>query len=103
MLNEETKDKSLVVIEDPNKGVVIQNLKQVVISNLAEAQKLIEFGNCQRTMAATLVNQHSSRSHAIITITIQKTQQLENFKHEVTISKLSIIDLAGSERGNTSL
>ena len=46
MLSEETKEKSLVVIEDPNKGVVIQHLKEVVITNLAEAQELIEFGNC---------------------------------------------------------
>ena len=54
-------------------------------------------------MAATLVNQHSSRSHAIITISIQKTSQNANFIDEVTFSKLSIIDLAGSERGNVCL
>uniref|UniRef100_A0A3P9NV23 Zgc:56231 n=1 Tax=Poecilia reticulata TaxID=8081 RepID=A0A3P9NV23_POERE len=57
-------------------------LKWINIQNLSEANKLLQFGNKNRSAAATKINQSSSRSHSIFTM------------------KFSLCDLAGSERCN---
>lgn len=58
-------------------------------------------------MGATLMNQDSSRSHSIFTITIEMTEkfdaanataaQLKDDTH-IRVGKLNLVDLAGSER-----
>lgn len=58
-------------------------------------------GNKYRTVAATNMNNQSSRSHAVFTVTITFSQQdsLTGVVGE-TQSRLSLVDLAGSERAN---
>ena len=41
----QTKEKSLIVNSDPQRGVVVQNIKEIVIQSLDEARELIEYGN----------------------------------------------------------
>ena len=58
-------------------------------------------GNKYRTVAATNMNNQSSRSHAVFTVTITFSLQdsLTGVVGE-TQSRLSLVDLAGSERAN---
>jgi kinesin family member 18/19 len=49
-------------------------------------------------MAATGANQFSSRSHAILIISVENRNKTRELREEVIYSKLQIIDLAGSER-----
>lgn len=94
--------KSLMIIEDINKGVVVPDLVEYSVNSTNEMMKLINEGNKRRTMAATNQNQFSSRSHAIIQITLdqKRRMKLENMKQEVLSSKFLVVDLAGSERIN---
>ena len=82
-------------ISDTNKGLEIRNLRKLMIDSPEEAIRLIIDGNRFRHTAATLMNEESSRSHAIISIDIENT--LINEK-KVKKSVFHIIDLAGSER-----
>ncbi|CAL4063964.1 unnamed protein product, partial [Meganyctiphanes norvegica] len=61
------------------------------ITNVEEGLKLLERGSCLRTVAATAMNQHSSRSHALIFIT--PTPMEGNKKY----GSLRLVDLAGAE------
>jgi len=50
-------------------------------------------------MAPTGANQVSSRSHAILVVSIESKERARNIKDGITFAKLQMIDLAGSERG----
>ena len=88
-------DNNNIRISDSNKVLEIKNLRKFMIDSPEEAIKLIIDGNRFRHTAATLMNDESSRSHAIISIYIENTLINEN---KVKKSVFHIIDLAGSER-----
>ena len=106
--NEHTRDllsissENLMIVEDPQKGVVVPNLSEYKISSLNEVIELIVSGNSRRIMASTNANQFSSRSHAIIQIIVEKRPRAKDIIDTFTQSKLSLVDLAGSERAATS-
>lgn len=58
--------------------------------------ELLDLGSTNRVVGATDSNHASSRSHAIMELSIVK--RLKNFPEETTRGKLTMIDLAGSER-----
>lgn len=55
-------------------------------------------GNLNRHVGATMMNEHSSRSHSVFTITVESSERREDGKDHITVGKLNIVDLAGSER-----
>lgn len=63
---------------------------------------LLQIGNKRRTTEATNANQTSSRSHAIFQIILNSKDRVQNTENEVLCGKLSLIDLAGSERGTVT-
>ena len=100
LLNNENENISLMIIEDPNKGVYVHNVKEFIINNTNELKKLICQGNKRRTMAPTNQNKFSSRSHAILQLSLKrKTYNEKNNNFDIYYSKFLIVDLAGSERG----
>jgi hypothetical protein len=44
------------------------------------------------------MNEHSSRSHSLFTITIESSEVAADGKSHIRVGKLNIVDLAGSER-----
>ena len=91
---------SLMIIEDPNKGVYCPNAKEFTLNDCTELKKIIAQGNKRRTMAPTNQNKFSSRSHAILQISLErKSFNEEKNTFEVYYSKFLMVDLAGSERG----
>ena len=92
------RQTQLMIVEDPVKGVFVPELREVEVSHPAELVDMIVDGNSRRTMASTSANQFSSRSHAILQISIQASGKSLDMIDQVFYSKLSLIDLAGSER-----
>lgn len=88
-------DQNMMVCEDSEGNVKVAGLTQVSIKSFKELLSLIKNGNKKRKMAKTNSNEFSSRSHAIIQINL-KIRSLDPRK--TRYSKLSFIDLAGSER-----
>eukprot|EP01041_Mallomonas_annulata_P011005 gene11005-22991_t len=83
----------LNVLEDGKGEVVIAELVEKEVNGVDELSRLMDIGNSNRTTHATEMNNVSSRSHAICTITLKNPQGK-------LVGKLSLIDLAGSERGS---
>lgn len=106
--NERVKDllkknstHNLKVREHPSNGPYVQDLSKHLVIEYKEILRLMEEGNNLRTTAATNMNDTSSRSHAIFTITFVQAGYLEGMPHE-TLSKIHLVDLAGSERANAT-
>lgn len=92
---------SLRVREHRTLGPYVEELSQHSVSNYDEILMCINRGNALRTTASTLMNDTSSRSHAIFTITFVKAGFIEDMPSE-TVSKIHLVDLAGSERCNAT-
>ena len=60
--------------------------------------KFILKGNEARTKERTDANEASSRSHAVLQVTVEHKDRAHGTSAEISIAKLSLIDLAGSER-----
>ena len=64
--------------------------------------RLLFVGNSRRTTEATKANHESSRSHAVLQVIVTSRPVTKNIRQEVRTGKLSLIDLAGSERGSVT-
>uniref|UniRef100_A0A336KW17 CSON001206 protein n=1 Tax=Culicoides sonorensis TaxID=179676 RepID=A0A336KW17_CULSO len=94
VMNLLTKSGPMNLREDGN-GVVVSGLSLKQIHNASELLDLLAQGNRNRTQHPTDANAESSRSHAIFQVHIRMTDKKTSQKKMV---KLSMIDLAGSER-----
>ncbi|XP_046397378.1 carboxy-terminal kinesin 2-like [Ischnura elegans] len=79
----------------PGGDMVVTNLKVRSVKSAVEVNELLDLARTNRAVAATVHNDHSSRSHFIFKLRIQTTSG-ETGKG--TDSSLSLVDLAGSER-----
>lgn len=94
---------NLRVREHPMFGPYVEDLSRLLVTSYDEIARLIDQGNKARTVAATNMNETSSRSHAVFTIYF--TQIHRDTKTNVvteTQSKISLVDLAGSERADST-
>ncbi|KAM6187794.1 kinesin-like protein KIF27 [Sarcoramphus papa] len=117
LLELETSVKELHIREDEKGNTVIVGAKEFQVECADEVISLLESGNAARHTGTTQMNEHSSRSHAIFTISICQKQSAESQKNtdaaqdsswksvQMIASKFHFVDLAGSERvtktGNT--
>uniref|UniRef100_A0A3Q3N2E1 Kinesin-like protein n=1 Tax=Mastacembelus armatus TaxID=205130 RepID=A0A3Q3N2E1_9TELE len=90
------KRAALHVREDGAGNAYVKDLRWINIQTLDEACKLLQFGNKNRSAAATKMNHSSSRSHSIFTMKLLKTEG----GTVRSVSEFSLCDLAGSERCN---
>ena len=82
------------------KGVQIANITEKEVFSAEEILQLLLQGNTKRTVEATDANATSSRSHAVMQITCEFTDKHAGLQGQLTVGKLSLIDLAGSERAS---
>ncbi|XP_049531776.1 kinesin-like protein Klp98A [Anopheles darlingi] len=101
LLGPSSAGHGLRVREHRSLGPYVENLSQHPVSDYAEIQNCMIQGNIQRTTASTNMNDTSSRSHAIFTITFVQARYLNGLPSE-TVSKIHLVDLAGSERANAT-
>lgn len=93
------KSGPLHLREDGRCGVIVAGLEPISIQNAKELLTLLAEGNKNRTQHPTDANKESSRSHAVFQVYIKILNKLDN---QVQRVKLSMIDLAGSERASAT-
>eukprot|EP00250_Pteridium_aquilinum_P009656 c18833_g1_i1 orf=575-3943(-) len=106
-----TPSKNSIQIRETTGGeITLSGVTEIEVNSLHQMATLLEQGSLSRATASTNMNSHSSRSHAILTITLQQRRKLdvlmangtalmlENFNDDFLCAKLHLVDLAGSER-----
>ncbi|EAW89153.1 kinesin family member 19, isoform CRA_d [Homo sapiens] len=76
------------------------DMEYEVSMSYLEIMQLLMKGNRQRTQEPTAANQTSSRSHAVLQVTVRQRSRVKNILQEVRQGRLFMIDLAGSERAS---
>uniref|UniRef100_A0A1A8KZF0 Kinesin-like protein n=1 Tax=Nothobranchius pienaari TaxID=704102 RepID=A0A1A8KZF0_9TELE len=95
-----SKDQSrrLELRERPDIGVYVKDLSSFVTKCVREIENVMNVGNQNRSVGATNMNEHSSRSHAIFVITVECSELGVDGENHIRVGKLNLVDLAGSER-----
>ncbi|KAI9870580.1 MAG: Kinesin heavy chain, partial [Pleopsidium flavum] len=89
------QNDNLPVHEEKSRGVYVKGLLEIYVSSVQEVYEVMRRGGAARAVAATNMNQESSRSHSIFVITItQKNVETGSAKS----GQLFLVDLAGSEK-----
>ncbi|KAF9438739.1 kinesin-like protein Klp8 [Entomortierella beljakovae] len=102
LLNPKNKGH-LKVREHPSLGPYVEDLSKLMVTTFQEIENLMDEGNKARTVAATNMNETSSRSHAVFTLLLtQKRHDKETRLDTEKVSRICLVDLAGSERANST-
>ena len=103
----EPESRDIRIREDPEKGVYLEGVQWYKCNSPEECAKIFHKGEINRNTECTRMNAHSSRSHAILIMKIEKSikitnpKNIKNIKNTdrlLTCSYLHLVDLAGSER-----
>ncbi|XP_023372300.1 kinesin-like protein KIF19 [Otolemur garnettii] len=86
--------------EDSQGSIQIAGITEVSTSNAQEIMQLLTKGNRQRTQEPTATNKTSSRSHAVLQVTVHQRSRSIDLVEEVRVGRLFMVDLAGSERAS---
>lgn len=89
----------LKIRESKSDGVYVQNLTDSAVKSYSDVERLMKMGDQNRTVASTKMNDTSSRSHAVFTLTLRQIQH--DIATDSTIertARMRLVDLAGSER-----
>ncbi|KAH1093687.1 hypothetical protein GLYMA_14G085200v4 [Glycine max] len=100
--------KPPIQIRESSNGVItLAGSTEVSVTTLKEMAACLEQGSLSRATGSTNMNNQSSRSHAIFTITLEQMRKLnshgeislnDTMNEEYLCAKLHLVDLAGSER-----
>jgi len=103
--NEEVRDllsknpkNRLELHEKVDSGVYVKDLSYFAAKSSDEVRKIMYIGSKNRSVGETLMNAHSSRSHSLFTITVERSELGADNKQHIRVGKLNMVDLAGSER-----
>ena len=103
--NEEVRDllsknpkNRLELHEKVDSGVYVKDLSYFAAKSSDEVRKIMYIGSKNRSVGETMMNAHSSRSHSLFTITIERSEMGADGKQHIRVGKLNMVDLAGSER-----
>ena len=93
----------LRVRENPKSGKFeVVDLRTVDVKSYSEIEYQMEVGTKHRTVAATKMNNTSSRAHTIVTVLFEQITRDENGVETTKSSEINLVDLAGSERANST-
>ncbi|XP_063779292.1 kinesin-like protein KIF13A isoform X4 [Pseudophryne corroboree] len=99
LLDPKGSRQSLKVREHNVLGPYVDGLSQLAVTKFEDIESLMSEGNKSRTVAATNMNEESSRSHAVFSIIVTQTlYDHQSGNSGERVSKVSLVDLAGSER-----
>uniref|UniRef100_A0A7S4GPK1 Kinesin-like protein n=1 Tax=Eutreptiella gymnastica TaxID=73025 RepID=A0A7S4GPK1_9EUGL len=100
------KSKDLKIINDPKRGPLVKGLSEHVVTSWEEVEKLLDKGMETRSVAATAMNDTSSRSHAVVQIALDMEDSLGQVgAKKITRprrARANLVDLAGSEKVSKS-
>ncbi|XP_055284030.1 kinesin-like protein KIF13B isoform X1 [Moschus berezovskii] len=99
LLDPKGSRQTLKVREHSVLGPYVDGLSKLAVTSYKDIESLMSEGNKSRTVAATNMNEESSRSHAVFKITLTHTlYDVRSGTSGEKVGKLSLVDLAGSER-----
>ncbi|EFP87494.1 uncharacterized protein PGTG_13865 [Puccinia graminis f. sp. tritici CRL 75-36-700-3] len=102
LLNPKNKG-NLRVREHPSLGPYVEDLSKLAVQSYSDVETLMDEGNKARTVAATNMNETSSRSHSVFTLLLtQRRKDATTGMEGEKVSRISLVDLAGSERANST-
>ena len=93
---------NLKVREDPKTGPYVEGLSTFQVKTFADIEAFMKMGNSARVTASTAMNNSSSRSHAVFTITTRRFSQTQEGEAKEKTSQFRLVDLAGSERASST-
>ena len=92
----------LKIREHPKMGIYVDNLATLVVTTAQQVGELLEQGSAVRQVAATQMNERSSRSHSCFIVSVQQKSEEDLgggvTRHTTLSAKVNLVDLAGSER-----
>ncbi|XP_021301204.1 kinesin-like protein KIN-4A isoform X1 [Herrania umbratica] len=99
----------LQIRESSNGVITLAGSTEIAVTTLQEMATCLEQGSISRATGSTNMNNQSSRSHAIFTITLEQMCKIQSVSsgndtldddmgEEYLCAKLHLVDLAGSER-----
>ncbi|XP_046867068.1 chromosome-associated kinesin KIF4A isoform X2 [Drosophila willistoni] len=94
-------NRSTVDVREVKSRIVMPGLTELQVQSAKEVTDYLMKGSAGRAVGSTAMNESSSRSHAIFTITVVASQT--DGRDSVTTSKFNLVDLAGSERASKTL
>ncbi|KAI3384448.1 hypothetical protein SNEBB_001283 [Seison nebaliae] len=86
----------------PKKGFYVEKLRQELVANYQDIEKLMELGTSNRTVASTKMNATSSRAHTIVTLKLVQKYKNAAGQETAKSSITNLVDLAGSERAENT-
>ncbi|KAF1982423.1 kinesin-domain-containing protein [Aulographum hederae CBS 113979] len=93
----------LKIRESQTDGVYVQGLTDSPVKCYEDIERLMQIGDLNRTTASTKMNDTSSRSHAVFTLTLKQIQHsLSNDETVERTARMRLVDLAGSERAKST-
>ena len=100
-----TSDEPLVIREKPNGNLYIENISKIRLTSLEDIYEVLNKGDMNRSTAKTAMNNTSSRSHAIMMVTIMQPDVSHSSSNQEIYkeSTLTLVDLAGSERYSATI
>jgi hypothetical protein len=90
--------RSLAVREQASGEVYVQGLSEYSVKGVREALQLLTIAEENRVLRTTHMNQFSSRSHSVFSLTVVQKRLAEDGGEVVLRSKYALVDLAGSEK-----
>lgn len=107
LYNEEVRDllasnpkNKLDLREKPEVGVYVKDLISFPVQSVEEMHQKLQTGRRNRAVGETKMNEGSSRSHSIFSITVEASEFGPDGENHIRMGKLNLVDLAGSERQN---
>lgn len=92
------------MIKGNGKHIYVSGLSEFRVTNLEETLDLLKAGNQNRSIRATEYNEKSSRSHALLQLSVEvESRGLESVTTIIRRAKLNLVDLAGSEKWDTDV
>eukprot|EP00898_Chlorokybus_atmophyticus_P004331 jgi/Chlat1/489/Chrsp103S01091 len=102
LLHPDTPSKAITIREDAGGEIFVVGIREQVVTGYEDMCRCLEHGSSARTTGSTLMNEQSSRSHAIFTITLEQRmpppEAADSGYVEYITAKFHLVDLAGSER-----
>ena len=89
--------QSIAIREASDGQIIVAGAKDEPAESYQEAIRLLEIGSLSRSTGSTLMNEQSSRSHAIFTLVLEQ-QPVQGLQGDCLTAKFHLVDLAGSER-----